>query len=383
MANRKDSKGRVLKQGESERKDGRYSYRYIGLDGKRREAYASSLNELRVKEKQILKELDAGIVIEDTTLNEYFDRYMNTKKELRATTVTDYLNVYDKHVRDSWLGRKRVRDIRKSDILLFYKEKLDTLSDGTVLTLSALISPTLELAVDDNVILKNPAKGCSKMLTKGAPRSAVPESDLSEFLDYAKGLNHRSEFLLVVNLLLGTGLRVSEALGLTWDDVDLSNGTISVNKQLLYLSRKGVNTLHIGKPKTNSGYRIVPLPIELLKSLKRHKDATYFSSICTKLDGYSGFVFHTEKNTPMLYASINDYLNQVVKSYNKTHDNKIGHISCHLLRHTFCTRMARLGMNPHALQYIMGHNNFAITSKYYISNDYEFASEEFSRVCVR
>lgn len=383
MGNRKDSKGRVLKQGESQRKDGRYSYRYTGSDGKRKEVYAPSLNELRIKEKQILKELDAGIISDNSTLNEYFDRYMATKKELKESTITDYLNKYDLYVRESWLGSKRVKDIKKSDILLFYKEKLDELSGNTVFKISALIAPALELAADDRVIMKNPAKGCSKMITRGKPRNAVPEKELAEFLDHAKGLNHRNEYFLAVNLLLGTGLRVNEALGLTWDDVDLLNGTISVNKQLLYLNRNGNSHMCVGKPKTDSGCRIVPLSTELVEQLKKHKDQTFFSSNCTKLDGFSGFVFHTEKNTPMLGASINMYLGYVVKSYNKTHENKLGHISCHLLRHTFCTRMAKRGMNPHALQYIMGHNNYAITSKYYISNDSEFASEEFLRVCAR
>ena len=116
--------------------------------------------------------------------------------------------------------------------------------------------------------------------------------------------------------------------------------------------------------------------------MKEHKAKTFFQSkkYGTNVDGYSGFVFHTRTGLPILPNRINDYLAKLVKSYNDEHEEKLPKISCHTMRHTFCTRMAELGINPKSLQYIMGHSSYKTTSDVYITETEEHASSEFERV---
>ena len=382
MANRKDSKGRVLRTGETERKDGRYTYRYTGNDGKRKEVYAVNLNELRVKEKQILKDLELGISSTKMTLNECFERYMQTKTNVSEITKSRYLNIYELHVKNSWLGKKDIKDIKRSDILLFYKEQLKAYSPSTLRLISTLIFSPLEMATQDDILLKNPARGCSKAIGTYKPREAITEEEIEKYFDYAESLTTGQEYLKFVKFLLGTGLRIGEARALTWDDVDLRKGTVVVNKQLSYEKQSAGYVFFASPTKTESGNRTVPLSQVLICLLKAHKEANYFKNLNTnvEIDGYKGFVFCTQNGLPYGTSEVNRYFVRVEKRYRKEHNDTLAHLSCHLLRHTFCTRLARRGMSPHALQYIMGHSDYSTTANVYITKNEDDAREDFLRV---
>ena len=126
MERRKDNKGRVLKTGESQRKTGLYQYRYNTPGGKRQTVYATTLAELRQKEKEIQKDLDDGIQVsaKTVTLNDMFDMYFKGKTELKQSTRSNYLYLYKKHIKDT-IGKKKITDFKFSDINNFYKYLLD------------------------------------------------------------------------------------------------------------------------------------------------------------------------------------------------------------------------------------------------------------------
>lgn len=382
MGKRKDSKGRVLKDGESERGDGRYCYRYYGLDGKRKCVYDRDLSSLRNKELQINKDLEDGIYRNNITLNQAFDRYMAVKADLRDGTRHKYNLEYGRWIRDSWLGNKCISDIKKSDILLFYKEKSEKYANGTIRNMHKYIRPALEMAMEDDLIRKNPANNCIKDYMGSKPRQAMTKEDTVKMLSYAENeFDYGKEYLLAVKIMLGTGLRVGETVGLTWDDVDMKNGTIKVDKQFTLIAGGGMHEYHISKPKTDSSIRTIPMSKDVLEMMKAHKNQTYFKSIKygVSIDGYSGFVFHTRTGLPILPNRINDYLAKLVKSYNKTHEDSLPKISCHTMRHTFCTRMSELGINPKSLQYIMGHSSYKTTADIYVTETEDHAIEEFRR----
>ena len=160
MASRKDSKGRSLHTGESQRKNG-YMYRYMDVTGKRQTIYAADLPELREKEKQTKRDVDENILtdhaIRNMTVNELFQRYMQTR-ELAEPTRANYIKMWDHHVRDE-IGNVRVTQLRPSYIRAFYVKlsRLDY-SHSTIKLIHTILSPTLEMAVDDDMIRKNPAK---------------------------------------------------------------------------------------------------------------------------------------------------------------------------------------------------------------------------------
>lgn len=122
MKKRKDSKGRVLEKGESQRKDGRYVLQYKDITGKRKCVYADNLSDLRKQKKQILRDIDDCIntASAEITLNELFDKYMSLKTQFSNSTRQNYIGLWNGNVRNEWLGRKRICDIKKSDILRFY-----------------------------------------------------------------------------------------------------------------------------------------------------------------------------------------------------------------------------------------------------------------------
>lgn len=83
------------------------------------------------------------------------------------------------------------------------------------------------------------------------------------------------------------------------------------------------------------------------------------------IDGYSGFLFLNGKGYPMTNAYYTVTFSNLTKKYNKYHEDSLPKITPHILRHTFCTRLANRNMNPKSLQYIMGHSNINITLNLY------------------
>ena len=99
---RKDSRGYVLRTGESQRKDGRYSYSYTDLDKNRRTVYAKTLVELRAKEIKIIRDKEDGLnpqLADRMTLNELYDRFIEQKYDLKPSTKVNYLYMYNHFVR--------------------------------------------------------------------------------------------------------------------------------------------------------------------------------------------------------------------------------------------------------------------------------------------
>lgn len=382
MERRKDNKGKVLRTGESQRQDGRYCFRYNALDGKRKYIYDWNLNSLREKERQINRDIEDKIYNNDITLNDSFDRYMQIKINLKEGTRHKYNIEYDRWIRNTWLGNKFISDIKKSDILLFYKEKSKTLSNGTIQCMHKYIHSALEISAEDDLIRRNPAKNCLKGYSEKNVRAALTKEQTLRFLEYAENYKFGKTYLLAVKIMLGTGLRVGEVTGITWNDIDFESKTINIDKQFTLIAGGGRHEYHISPPKSKSGYRKVPMSNDVLQMLKQHKLENYFKSYKygTSVDGYSGFVFCTRTGLPILGNRINDYLIKVVKDYNKEHEEQLPKISNHIMRHTFCTRMAELRINPKTLQYIMGHKRYETTADVYITETEEHTFEEFERV---
>ena len=382
MEKRKDNKGKVLKTGESQRKDGRYCFRYKDLDGKRKYIYDTDLNSLREKERKINRDIEDKIYSNNITMNECFDRYMAVRTDLRDGTRHKYNLEYDRWIRDTWLGNKKISSIKKSDVLLFYKEKSEDLSSGTIRCIHKYIHSSLEMAVDDDLIRKNPANNCTKDYKESKPREAMTKEETIKFLEFAENCNFGKTYLLAVKIMLETGLRVGEVTGITWDDLDFNNKSINVDKQFTIIAGGGKHEYHISKPKTDSSIRKVPMSDDVLEIMKKHKLDNFFKSLKfgIEVDGYKGFVFHTRTGLPILSNRINDYLTKVVKIYNDTHEDNLPELSCHIMRHTFCTRMSEKGINPKTLQYIMGHSTYKTTADVYVTETEEHVFEEFQKI---
>lgn len=383
MERRKDSKGRVLRRGESQRKDGTYMFRYNDLTKKRRSVYAKTLSELRKKEEEIQQDIHLGLYSNDFTLNQIFERYLQQNSMLKDRTRHKYATEYNRWIGDTWLGHKKIKNIVKSDIVLFYKEFANKgYANGTIKCIHKYINGALNMAYEDDLIRRNYATSCIEPYMKTNKRIAMTKEETRKLLETCESYPSGKNYLLLVKLMLMTGLRIGEAAGLTWNDVDLKQRTINVNHQFVCGDEKSRTAYHIDVPKTQNSKRIVPMSEDVYQLLKHLKETTYFDSLKfgTSLDGYSGFVVHTRSGLPVLTPRVNAYLKRMVELYNSSHDDKLPNITCHICRHTFCTRMAEMNINPNALQKIMGHSSYKTTADFYITTECDFVNEEFFRV---
>lgn len=388
MARRKDSRGRVLEKGESQRKDGRYVYQYKDNWGVRRSVYALNLSDLRKEERQIRRDMEDKIDTRgaEITLNEQFDKYLALKTRLANSTRQNYINMWNGRVKNSSLGRKRICDIKKSDVLRFYNDLQGAgLKYSTIKLLHGMIAPCLELAVEDDVLRKNPSRGCLREFESDAEeRAALTKKEQEELLAFVWKSNVYAVYYPMLLFMIGTAVRCGEAIGLTWKDVDFKKREISINHQLVYKKKDGGYGFYADTPKTDAGIRIIPMTREVCRALMDQREQQLAlgrkTNVC--IDGYEDFVFSTKNRNPIMPSAVNNFLLNIVNAYNKSGEKKVQmpHISAHILRHTGCTRMSEAGIDPKVLQYIMGHSNISVTMEVYNHVSTERSHKEIEKL---
>ena len=400
---RKDERGRALKKGEVQRaSDKRYMYSYTDPLGRRKFIYANDLATLREKEKQLTKDQLDGLdlyVAGKATVNDTFDRYLSTKYDLRETTRSNYIYMYDRFIRDTF-GKKKIAEIKYSDVLQFYYHLLNEndLSLSTLDSVHTLLHPTFQLAVRDEIIRKKPSDGVMKEVGKGSDKSrgirhALTIEEQRAFMDYIAKHPVYYHWWPLFTVLLGTGCRIGEVLGLRWEDLDFEAGVISINHSLVYYpvgdSRTSVQ--RISKPKTEAGIRTVPMLDVVREAFQMERDEqeeTGFNEAV--IDGMTGFVFINRNGSVSNPSAVNRAIKRIVSSYNaeeivsakreRREPLILPNLSCHHLRHTFCTRLCEHETNLKVIQSIMGHRNIETTMDVYAEATERKKQESFEHL---
>ena len=203
---RRDSKGRVLKTGEVQLKDGRYQYRYTDSDGVRHAIYSWKLVEtdkvpngkrcdedLRTAEQRIAMDMNDGILSDKAkkiTVNMLFDDFRKTRTDLKETTQCNYICLYDKHIRDDF-GEKYLDGIKYSSVYKLYMSlnQEHNLSVSSITKINAILWQLFEMPVHDNIIRRNPTSGvmidvARKLKEEQKKRSALTVEQQAHFVDY-------------------------------------------------------------------------------------------------------------------------------------------------------------------------------------------------------
>lgn len=393
---RKDNKGRNLRTGESQRSDGRYEYKYKDYSGKRRTIYSMDLADLREREKTIQKDLADGINTEyaKRTLNEQFAVYLGTKTKLRDTTREAYVYMWNNMIGNNPIGQMEIGKIKKSNILKVYAELSKRgCKNGTILDLHNVLHPTLQLAVDDDILRSNPCRGCAEEYRKSdaKERKALTLEEQEILFQFMKETIY-SVYIPMVKFMIGTACRCSEVTGLTWDDVDMYKRTISINHQLIYKGMNGKTMYILHEPKTKKGNRIIPMTNDVYDALREQKKLQMtLGRLChEEVCGLDNFVFTNRNAKPIISSNVNDILRRIVNKYNKQERKNakmekrkpklLPNISAHVLRHTGCTRMAECRIDVKALQYIMGHESIATTMDIYNHVDTTRVANELQKM---
>ena len=339
-----------------QRSDGRWFYSRTLPNGRRATVSAATQAAVIERAKELDTPLAAGLPIPDRnlTVNGLFDLWLDHKsEELAANTLTLYTVLMRKHLRPA-LGRKKLVDLTKLDAEHWLTSlnkgttKRPALALATQQKLRMVLVAALAWAVDHEWLNRNVAKNTRVVSRHGRAESAYLTHD--EVLRLREAFaGHRLEPLVL--LLVGSGLRRGEALGLAWNDVDLAAGTVNVHRSLTMVDNKPVLSDFV---KTDSSVRVAsvaPFAIEALRELER-------SQPIRSLDR-SGLVFKSSTGTPL------DPHNFLRDFHVVCERAELGSRHPHELRHAFACEMLRQGVPLEVVSRQLGHKSLNITSDLY------------------
>ncbi len=200
---------------------------------------------------------------------------------------------------------------------------------------------------------------------------------MRKFLKFVHDDNVYCKYYEVVYILFHTGMRISEFCGLTLSDIDLKNRIINIDHQI---QRMPDMRLVIESTKTNAGTRKLPMTEDVARCFQAIIDDRPKPKFEKMIDGYTGFLFLDDNGNPLVAMHWEHRFNHMVKRYNDIYRIQMPNITPHICRHTYCSNMAKSGMNPKTLQYLMGHSEIGVTLNTYTHLGLEDAENELKRM---
>ena len=391
---RRDNRNRILRYGESHRQAGRYAYKYKDLNGETKFVYSWRLDKndrtpagkarepsLREKERQIQQDLFNQIVPNggNLTVLELVKKYLSLKINVRHNTRANY-NFVVNIIKKEPFGNIRIDKVRQSDAKAWLiKLQKDGRGYSTIHSVRGVVRPAFEMALQDGLINRNPFSFelATVVVNDSVTREAITRAQERAFLKFIQEDKCYCKYYDGIFILFKTGLRVSEFCGLTIADVDFKKNRIRVDHQL---QRSGNMEYIIEKPKTESGERFVPMSNEVAACFQRIIRNRQKPRKEPMIDGYTGFLFLDKNSMPMVALHWEHYFKHIRNKYNSIYKIQLPKITPHVCRHTLCSNMAKSGMNPKTLQYIMGHSDISVTLNTYTHVQFEDAKTEFDRV---
>ena len=395
MRLRKDHKNRLLRTGESQDKEGRYRYSYYE-NGKQKSFYSwklESTDKLPAGKKECVslreqieklqkKQLLYGKYSESIyTVLDLVERYIGLKTGVRKSTQAGYKTVINVLKKEEF-GSRKISDIRISDAKLWLIQMQKSgRGYSSIRTIRGVLRPAFQMAVDDDVLLKNPFEFqlATIIINDSIRREAIPKKQERMFLKFVKDDSHFSKYYEGIYILFKTGMRISEFCGLTIHDIDMKERTIDINHQLQRLS----DMEYIIEPtKTNAGKRVLPMTqdvYECFQTILKNRKAPKKEPMIGK---YVGFLYLDKNGMPMVALHWQKYFDHICEKYNKIYREQIPKITPHVCRHTYCTNMALAGMNPKTLQYLMGHSEIGVTLDVYTHVSFEDARDEVEKMNI-
>ncbi len=388
---RKDSRGRILRTGEQQRKDGRYIFAYKGKDGKAKYIYSWKLEKTdKLKENQrpckslreLEKELQDALAAEvayhggDITVIELVERYLKTKNGVRHNTKAGYKTVLNLLKKEEF-GSRRIDNVKVSDARgwLVKLQSEDGKSYSSIHSIRGVLRPAFRMAVEDDLIRKNPFDWelATFLINDSVKREALTPRQERLFLDFIRNDKHYSKYYDGMYILFKTGMRISEFCGLTLDDIDMKNRKIRIDHQL-QRTRDGVYL--VVDTKTTYGERFLPMDDDVcgcFQNLIKKRRKVDKEPV---VDGKKGFLVLDVNGMPYLANHWEKRFQYALGKYNRIYKEELPAITPHVCRHTYCTNMAKSGVSPKTLQYLMGHADIATTLNVYTHLKYDDAEKE-------
>ena len=370
---RKDNKNRVLKEGEYQRASGTYEFKWRDKRGGRHSISAVTLEQLREKELDVLRDVLDGVRADknNLTINDLYYSWVQLKRGLKDNTFSNYKYMYTQFVEPDF-GKNRLADLKRSDIRGFYNYLADErhVKVNTIDNVHTVLHQVLELGVEDDYLRYNPSDNALKETKKAHnfeidKRRAltIPEQELFEDFLSKNGQYHRWYPIFVI--MMWTGMRVGEICGLRWCDIDMEEETISVNQYfslLLYQNRgrTGLCNQYAKDQSRRENYSDVPKVKEAFLMEKEDQEECGLKSEAV-VDGFRDFIFINRFGNVQHQGTLNKALRRIIRDCNyevldkTSRDDAVilSKFSNHSLRHTFTTRMCEAGVNIKAMQEIL------------------------------
>ena len=329
-----------------------------GPNGKllRKTVSAKTRAEVVKKLKLLQRQFDDGIPLPDATLtvaqlfNSWYEDVL--RHQVAPSASTNYKRIFDHHIIPT-LGKKKVANLTPADVDRLVSQKLDSgLSVSTVRRIRAVLSQAIDQGIRWDCVTRNVAK-LSRPLktTRSEGRTLTPEQ-AHHLLETLKG--HRNEALYA--LMLSTGLRRGEALGLQWKDLDEKTGVLTVRRQLI---REGCELI-TSDTKTARSRRAVNLPVPMAASLKAHRARQAADRLAIgKAWQATEFIFTSTIGTPIDPNNINREFREICQRAG------LGDWHPHELRHSAASLMLAQGVKLQVVSEVLGHASIRMTADVY------------------
>ena len=393
------NRGKIsLRRGEQQRPNGTFAFRWTDEGGKRRAIYADTLSELREKEQGVAKDRCDNIKAEAryVTINDMFDLWAQLKRGLKDNTFQNYRYMYSMYVQPQF-GKKRISSLVKSDVKRFYNTLIDEkcLAANTVDAIHTVLHQVLNMAVDDSYLRHNPADNVLKELKQAhglttEKRRSLTLAEQNLFLGFLRRNSQYRHWYPIFAVMLGTGMRVGETVGIRWCDIDLNEGIINVNHTLIYYNHATNGCyFNVHTPKTRAGTRCVLMLDFVREAFLEERQYQQETGIRCKaqIDGYTDFIFVNRFGHTQHQGTLNKALKRIIRDCNdevllnsKGNPTLLPPFSCHTLRHTFTTRMCEAGVNIKVIQDTLGHADVSTTLNIYADATKDLKKSEFSNL---
>lgn len=370
--------GKELGTGITQRKDGLYQARFINRFGKRQTLYGKTISEItkKLREEQYNDEKQLNLISSGMTLDEWYECWVTTcKQHCRNTTLRAYEIQYNR-LRPE-LGWRKLSSLN----LVVLQEAFNHLkTDASRSDCRAVLIDMLNRAVESDLLVKNVAYGINTMLNdeEYEEKRILSDKEIEILLSKKKGCSLQN-FLIVG---LGTGMRMGEILGLTWDCVDFEKGLIRVRQTLTYLPNNGEAIYEFHKPKTKAGKRDIPMTVEVKEALLAQQ--RWKSHVVIRHNpkpGMENLVFCSKTNNPIHESNVRQSIRYLVDKINRDNPElDFKPFTPHGLRHTFATKCIAKGMKPKTLQKILGHNSLQMTMDLYCHVEESTLKEEMALI---
>lgn len=339
--------------------------------------------KIKLKIKSFQSKKDAqdfiDIIMYERDANKYLNNYkinLTAFMKSRALVKLNSNNIGEaqynricntiRHIERSDISRMSVKKIKDIDIQTFLNSLINNYSDSTISKIYGEFKQVFYYLYYSGFIKINPMIGVikPKSMKKSTKRRAMTLDEERKFIEFLKTTNiDECKYKNIFFIQLFMGLRIGEVLALTIDDIDFQNNLMKIDKTLTI---DGNGKIVCGnKPKTNAGYRNVPLHSKITKQLKEQ--------IKYERSNKSNLLFPNSKNGYIDAKRVNAKLDSILK------DLGISGISTHSLRYTFATRCAECGMSDIVLKEIMGHYEIELTKNIYIDVQDKLEQKEINK----